>query len=223
MATLELGYNRPVAYTFDHPVNSYKRHFAWISPDLVVIYDRVMLNSSRATAYRFRAVGATAPTVTQAQGLVRSTSDGAGNYQMLTRVMIPSATAFNFQVVNENSWSTQVENWMVPLEERHFQVTANRSTAALAHTWMVLHHISGAAASQTTLNSATTFTGTGGGVTWDGVFVLNNVFLFAQTETLGNAISYALANTGGATLFHLIADMQPGCYQITVDGTTQGN
>lgn len=187
-------------------VKSYRRHFFW-SDDYVVVFDRLRGNKPVWSKYRLRAMSEpliNGDTVTQLSA--------NGKHKLMQRTLEPSDVTIH-KLDESILWQNE-EDWVVPLEERKWQSVIEFSSSESQNILNVLQMGPASMTSFDTLEHIDTTENSG-------TRIGNWVVLFAQEESLLKSVSYSVSNST-AGMWHLIADMSPGEYEIRVKNQSAG-
>ena len=194
------------APTVSNPVDNiktYRRHFVWIDP-YVIVFDRVRANSSIDITWRLRALKE--PTIS-GNKIVQKSSNNLS--QLVTYIVEPSNVNIT-KIDEKNLWSS-IQDWVVNASERHWQsqidFKSTKSINILAAMQMGDTNLSSIAKLDNLSDSNSS-----------SVRVGNYVVSFNKEESLRSSITYTL-NSATDLMYHLITDLTPGIYELKINGT----
>jgi|GEM_PF-2258666 len=197
----------PAEYQPMANVESYRRHFFW-SDEYVVVFDRLRQKSAKAVTYRLRAM--CEPTIS---GDTVSQLSVNGAHKLMQRTLAPNGVAI--EKLDESALWAELEDWVVPIEERHWQSVIDLPAATDVN---ILNVIQTGPASMSEFDALAHISGNGN----EGARIGQWVVMFAAQEGLRSTVTYTI-NNAFAAMWHLIGDLQTGQYDLLVNGETFGN
>lgn len=210
----------PTVYSAVAPVNTYRRHFFYTSDsDLVVVVDRANLKSAAATQFRLRNSNKnSAPTY--ASGSLNMPSS-SGNAKLTARFLRESASdALTVSILDETVELASVQDYEVPATERGHRVSVQSPSSSI-HNWISVMSVRNSSAPPGDLDSLLQISQSDGSGL--GVYVNGWALLFARTETLRSSVLSYTVSAASATqsvVYHLVADIAPGCYGVSINSAT---
>ena len=195
------------APTVSNPVDNietYRRHFVWMDP-YVIVLDRVRAYSAIDITWRLRALRE--PTL---NGTTISQLSENKRSRLLTRILEPAA-GVTLTKLDENAslWS-KLDDWVINHAERHWQTRASFTTDTLN----ILAVMQMGDASLSTFDTIENLSDANN----SGVRIGNQAVCFNHAEALRTTVTYTIHHAV-ASMRHLIGDLMPGAYRLTINGT----
>ena len=196
--------DNPEEYQPVSNVESYRRHFFWADP-YVVVFDRLRTKTPGWAKYRLRAMAE--PSI---DGDTVSQLSANGEHKLLQRTLEPSGATI--QKIDESVLWSDLDDWIVNASERSWQSVVDIPATTSAN---ILNVMQAGPSSMSHFDTLENLTGGGNA----GVRIGDWVVLFSSEEGLRTAVDYDVANNVSGTR-HLVADLEAGQYQVSVDGET---
>jgi len=186
-------------------VKTYRRHFFWYN-NYVVIFDRVRTNNSGWVKYRLRAL--TEPIIDNNLKIISQLSKN-GKYKLIHKTLEPSNV--NLEKINEKNKWIDIPDWVIDYSERKWQTVFKLSGKT---SYNILNIIQ---MRDSTLKSFDVMEHIRGNNN-SGVLLGNIIVIFNSKEELREECSYNI-NTPYEKRTHLIADLKPGTYTVSLNGS----
>ena len=200
------------------PVKSYRRHFLFDGGDYAFTIDRVVLKVANWTAWRYRTQNSEIAPTFISSNLLSVPSD-KGNYRTLIKILSPSS--FTLSSFDETQhWKSTVPNWQIDPTMWGYSIRATAPSSTI-HNWISVMQIGSKSSGTNQLDTSSLISSTSGLI---GAFAGKTVFVANSVDTSllgGSLFSYTTPSATVATARHVIADIQPGCYQVSasIDGS----
>ena len=195
------------APTVSNPVDNiktYRRHFVWIDP-YVVVLDRVRAYSAIDITWRLRALNE--PTIS---GSTISQLSDNNLSRLLTRIIEPSGVTIS--KVDETTLWSSIEDWVVNASERHWQSQVSFNPTDTLNILVVMQMGGANLTAFDTLESISDINNSG-------VRIGSKVVCFNSAEELRSSVSYTI-NSASSPMQHLVGDLTPGSYELQINGIT---
>ena len=196
--------DNPEEYQPVSNVESYRRHFFWADP-YVVVFDRLRTKTPGWAKYRLRAMAE--PSV---DGDTVSQLSANGEHKLLQRTLEPSGATI--RKIDESVLWSDLDDWIVNASERSWQSVIDIPAADSAN---ILNVMQAGPSSMSGFDTLEHLTGDGNA----GVRIGHWVVLFASEENLRTEVHYDVAESVSG-MRHLVADLEAGQYQVSADGQT---
>lgn len=194
--------DNPLEYQPKANVITYRRHFFWAG-EYVVIFDRLRTKEPGWSTYRLRSL--TEPTI---NGTTVSQLSSNGQHKLLQCTLEPAGVTIN--KINETTAWSDVDDWIINSSERKWQSVINLPSATRVN---ILNVIQTGPASMTSFDTLEHLSSADN----CGTRIANRVICFSPEENLRTEVNYAVQNSI-AGMWHLVADLQAGQYDVMVDG-----
>ncbi len=185
-------------------IDSYRRHF-FTAGNYVVVFDRLRTSDVGWCKYRLRAL--TQPTLS---GTTITQLSPDLNSKLLHKTLEPATCSFTL-VDESTAWNGLFEDWEIPLSERKWQYEIQPPDTDSVDFLNVMQM---GPAGMTDFDTMQHITGSGN----SGVRIGDWVVVCATEETLRWSVEYTV-DQPDTTLHHLVTDLTPGTYQLTINGS----
>ncbi|THB79963.1 MAG: hypothetical protein D3926_09575 [Desulfobacteraceae bacterium] len=189
-------------------VSSYRRHFFW-SGDNAIVFDRLRTNDVGWSTYRLHAQ--TEPTLS---GATITQNSANGRHALLHQTLEPSGCTF-VKVNETQTWQDVFEDYEINKEERlwHYAISPPDGNRVNMLSVMQMGN-----AGKSSIDGLEHLTSSG----QTGAKLGDWCVLFSSEEQLRSMSQYTIAAPANR-LHHLVCDLEPGVYSLSINGKIQVN